>query len=78
LLLNSDLEIQCFQNVIFYVVSDDSAWAENYFENSPAKDSETYFVGFGSESRGSFFHSNQQVFSQTDKIGIYGAFCWDH
>ncbi len=60
---SKEIILICFQNVLFYVVSDDPDWAKNYFENSSGKDNETYFIGN---------QNNNQTFNATDLIGRHG------
>ena len=53
-----------FQDVIFYVVSDDPIWAKPYFETSAASDGKTFYVG-GQQSVDGHF----QEIGETDLVG---------
>ena len=53
-----------FQEVIFYVVSDDPIWAKPYFETSAASDGKTFYVG-GQQSVDGHF----QEIGETELVG---------
>ena len=53
-----------FQDVIFYVVSDDPIWAKPYFETSAASDGKTFYVG-GQQSVDGHF----QEIGETELVG---------